>query len=159
MKKLLKVLLCVVLSVAVLAGCFIGYLTLREYRPEAVESMPVRHEPGTERGKLPAGSSLCIMSWNTGYGALGKYNDFTMEVGTLEESILPEGWSFVYDSSVPTCRLLNQPYDPADTVNTQYYVIDGYMVSPNVGVSSVQTLDEGFENTDHNPVVMNITLE
>ena len=79
-------------------------------------------------------------------------------VGTLDDSLLPEGWQFVYDLSNPTCRLLNQPYDPSDTVNTQYYVIDGFIVSPNVTLNSVESVDLGFENSDHNPVRMSVTL-
>ena len=79
--------------------------------------------------------------------------------GVLENDMLPEGWSFAYDLSVPSCRLLNQPYDPSDTANTQYYVIDGYIVSPNVTVQSVETLDLAFENSDHNPVRLVVTLE
>ena len=79
-------------------------------------------------------------------------------VGTLDDSLLPEGWQFVYDLSSPTCRLLNQPYDPADTVNTQYYVIDGFIVSPNVTLNSVESVDLGFENSDHNPVSLTFTF-
>ena len=74
--------------------------------------------------------------------------------------MLPEeaGWMFVSDSKTPTCRLLNQPYDPADTVNTQYYVIDGFIISPNVQLELVETLDLGFENSDHNPVHLRVVL-
>ena len=80
--------------------------------------------------------------------------------GVLEETMLPEeaGWMFVSDSKTPTCRLLNQPYDPADTVNTQYYVIDGFIISPNVQLELVETLDLGFENSDHNPVHLRVVL-
>ena len=78
--------------------------------------------------------------------------------GVLTEDMLPEGWRFVYDVETPSCRLLNQPYDPTDTANTQYYVIDGYIVSPNVGVTSVETLDLGFADSDHNPVRLVVTL-
>ncbi len=80
------------------------------------------------------------------------------EVGALEEASLPEGFRYAFDVSAPTCRLLNQPYDPADTANTQYYVIDGFIVSPNVSVDAVETLDLGFENSDHNPVRMTVNL-
>ena len=68
-----------------------------------------------------------------------------------------EGWRYVYDDSVPTCRLLNQPYAPEDPL-TQYYVIDGFLVSPNVEVLELETLDEGFRYSDHNPVVMEVSL-
>ena len=75
---------------------------------------------------------------------------------SLEE--LPSGWQYAYDGSIPTCRLLNQPYQPSSE-KTQYYVIDGFIVSPNVTVDKVETLDEGFVYSDHNPVVLDITLE
>ncbi len=81
------------------------------------------------------------------------------EPGTLEADILPEGWQFAYDLSVPSCRLLNQPYDPEDTENTQYYVIDGFILSPNVELNSVNGIDERFENSDHNPVLINVSLK
>ena len=80
------------------------------------------------------------------------------EPGVLTEDMLPEGWSYAYDLSVPSCRLLNQPYDPADTENTQHYVIDGFILSPNVTLESVDTLDQGFIASDHNPVLLRVTL-
>lgn len=76
--------------------------------------------------------------------------------GMLSEGDLDEGWRFVWDESTPTCRLLNQPYDPTDLENTQYYVIDGYLVSPNLELISVQTLDEQFACSDHNPVLLEL---
>ena len=94
-------------------------------------------------------------------GALGAYPNTHPEnwlPGTLEESSLPAGFSYAYDLAVPSCRLLNQPYDPSDTVNTQYYVIDGLIVSPNVTVNAVETLDLGFADSDHNPVLLSVTL-
>ena len=81
------------------------------------------------------------------------------EPGVLTEDMLPEGWSYAYDLSVPSCRLLNQPYDPADAENTQHYVIDGFILSPNVTLESVETLDEGFIASDHNPVLLRVTLK
>lgn len=80
------------------------------------------------------------------------------EPGVLTEDMLPEGWSYAYDLSVPSCRLLNQPYDPADTDNTQHYVIDGFILSPNVTLESVETLDQGFIASDHNPVLLRVAL-
>ena len=79
--------------------------------------------------------------------------------GVLDKALLPEGWTLAYDLSVPTCRLLNQPYDPSDTAGTQHYVIDGLILSPNVQLKSVETLDEGFANSDHNPVRVQAVLQ
>ncbi len=77
--------------------------------------------------------------------------------GTLDTELFGSGWQIVCDTAVPTCRLLNQPYDPTSE-ETQYYVIDGYIVSPNVSVNMISTRDTEFAYTDHNPVFMNITL-
>ena len=78
--------------------------------------------------------------------------------GVLDASVLPgDGWQFAYDTVTPTCRLLNQPYDPADEA-TQYYVIDGFILSPNVTLNTVETVDAGFEFSDHNPVLLNVAL-
>ena len=75
----------------------------------------------------------------------------------LDPSVLPEGWTMAYDLSVPTCRSLNQPYNPSDPT-TQYYSIDGLILSPNVKMLEVKTVDKGFENSDHNPVQLRFVL-
>lgn len=77
--------------------------------------------------------------------------------GVLEDGILPEGWRFACDLSVPSCRLLNHPYDP-DPAGNQFYVIDGFILSPNVELDSVETLDCRFQYADHNPVALQVTL-
>ena len=79
--------------------------------------------------------------------------------GVLEEASLPEGFSFVCDLTTPSCRLLNQPYDPSDTAHTQVYLIDGFLVSPNVTVREVETLDLGCADSDHNPVRIRVSLD
>ena len=96
-------------------------------------------------------------------GGLEKYPNSHGDLwtpGILGDDMLPEGdgWRFVYDLNTPSCRLLNQPYDPTDVKNTQYYVIDGFIISPNVQLEFVKTLDLGFENSDHNPVHIQVTL-
>ena len=79
------------------------------------------------------------------------------ECGLLDESQFPEGWQFLMDNSVPSCRSLDRPYDPNDEA-FQYYLIDGFIVSPNVTAVSIETLDLGFINSDHNPVKLTVTL-
>ncbi len=94
-------------------------------------------------------------------GGLDKYPIKNAELwtpGTLDDSMLPDGWRFAYDTSAPTCRLNNQPYD-AGSDATQHYVIDGFILSPNVELTSVQTQDDGFRFSDHNPVLLNIRLK
>lgn len=75
--------------------------------------------------------------------------------GTLEESDLPDGFSYAFDGNTPSCRLLNHPLNE----NSQMYIIDGFIVSPNVQVDSVETLPLNFASSDHNPVKMQITLQ
>ena len=67
---------------------------------------------------------------------------------------LSGGWKYTYDDSAPTCRSLDAAYSDS----SQLFVIDGYIVSPNVQVDRVKTLDEGFVYTDHNPVLLEVTL-
>lgn len=80
--------------------------------------------------------------------------------GQLDNSMLDEGWSFCFDESAPTCRSTSRPYNDEDAAakNWQYYLIDGFVVSPNVEVSLVKVLDEDFQHSDHNPVLLDFYL-
>lgn len=75
----------------------------------------------------------------------------------LDADSLNEGWSYVCDPETPTCRLLNQPYDETSEL-TQHFVIDGFIVSPNITVEAVKTHDLHFKHSDHNPVALSFTL-
>lgn len=72
----------------------------------------------------------------------------------IQKNSINSKFSMCFDSSTPTCRLLNQPYNPTDTEGTQYFVIDGFIVTPNVKVKSVKTISQNFKDSDHNPVKM-----
>jgi len=83
--------------------------------------------------------------------------------GIMGGGLLPEGWQFAVDDRTPSCRLNKAPYTPALTdenirKNWPYYVIDGFILSPNVSVLSVETLDEAFRYADHNPVKLRVML-
>lgn len=78
--------------------------------------------------------------------------------GVLKNSDLPDGFRYVYDASVPTCRLLNEPYS-GDRSRTQLYVIDGFIVSDNLHVNLVETVDLNFAYSDHHPVFLQVTPE
>ena len=69
--------------------------------------------------------------------------------GVLRQEDFAEMGSLTFDGTAPTCRLLNGPYDPQ---TAQYYCIDGFIVSPNVQVEEIKTLNENFKYADHNPV-------
>lgn len=75
--------------------------------------------------------------------------------GSLDAADLPAGFSYAYDSSHATCRLLDRPL----AADSQTYVLDGFIISPNVCLDYVETVDLGFKNSDHNPVKLTVTLE
>ena len=93
----------------------------------------------------------------TNYGLYPKMNDWVCPV--IDAESYPD-FTFRMDDSTPTCRSLYKPYKDANKGVTefQYYMIDGYIVSNNILINSLETLDLGFKNTDHNPVVMSIKL-
>ena len=63
------------------------------------------------------------------------------------------------DTKTPSCRSLDKPLETLDTNKFQFYIIDGFIVSSNVEVTSLETKQMGFENTDHNPVVLKFKLK
>ncbi len=80
--------------------------------------------------------------------------------GAIETSDFGDSLTLVTDNSAPTCRSLDKPLKGADTDPSkfQYYVIDGFIVSDNLTVNTVKNLDLAFKNSDHNPIMMNVTL-
>lgn len=84
-----------------------------------------------------------------------KLNDWVCPV--IEAENYPD-FSFNMDDTHPTCRSLYKVYKDADKANHQYYMIDGFIVSNNVQINHLETIDLDFKNTDHNPVSMKISL-
>jgi endonuclease/exonuclease/phosphatase family metal-dependent hydrolase len=78
--------------------------------------------------------------------------------GVLDPALLDEGWRFVADTQTPTSRLLNEPYSGSPE-ETQLYIIDGFIISPNVEPVSVTAFDLGFTFSDHNPVKLTALLK
>ena len=77
--------------------------------------------------------------------------------GVFTEDELPQGVRLVYDPSLPTCRSLDQAYT-GDRDNHVFYLIDGFLVTDNVQVEDVHTVDLDFAYSDHNPMLMQATL-
>lgn len=76
----------------------------------------------------------------------------------IEADMLPEDWIWAIDLGTPSCRLLNEPYNP-ENEKTQYYAIDGFILSPNVKVEKIETIDTQFAYSDHNPVRIEVSFE
>ena len=87
-----------------------------------------------------------------------KVKDGLWAPGKIEISDFGDGWQLFMDTNTPTCRSLDQPYKDADKETFQYYYIDGFIVSSNIQVESVETKDLGFTATDHNPVVLKANI-
>lgn len=77
--------------------------------------------------------------------------------GVFTEDELPQGVRLVYDPSLPTCRSLDRAYT-GDRDNHVFYLIDGFLVTDNVQVEDVHTVDLDFAYSDHNPMLMQVTL-
>lgn len=67
------------LVLIVLCVLVLSYFTIREYRPEAEESVDI--SSGTDT--LSVGDDFTIMTYNTGYGCLDSSSDFFMDGGTM----------------------------------------------------------------------------
>ena len=65
------------LCVAVIGGT-IGYLTIREYEPASIVEVDLEDEG---EKIIAVGDSLSILSWNTGFGALYKNQDYYLYGG------------------------------------------------------------------------------
>ncbi len=76
--------------------------------------------------------------------------------GVIDGNALPTGFQWAVDASLPTCRLLNHPLGAG--AQDQFYVIDGFILSPNVTLLGVETLDGAFQYSDHNPVRLTVAL-
>ncbi|MNJ39165.1 hypothetical protein D3C77_340300 [compost metagenome] len=72
------------------------------------------------------------------------------------DSFKPDGFHWAVDSNVPTVRTLDIPF--TDGVNFRA-VIDGFLVSPNIEVLSVQGHELNYEHSDHNPVSVQLVLQ
>ena len=77
----------------------------------------------------------------------------------LDVSPYSDNWQFLMYEDIPSCRSLYAPLAGNDPDSLQYYIIDGFILSSNIRVDSYEIVDLGFASSDHNPQVLNITLE
>ena len=79
--------------------------------------------------------------------------------GSIDTEALKPDFEAIMSTSAPTCRSLDRVYEGADQNDFWFYMIDGFIVSDNVQVNTVETLDLQFTCSDHNPVRMTFTLK
>lgn len=59
------------------------------------------------------------------------------------------------DTLVPTCRNCDIPYEEGNPT----FIVDGFLVTDNIEVVSVRNIQTDFVYSDHNPVVIEFTLQ
>ncbi|HFU4011840.1 TPA: endonuclease/exonuclease/phosphatase family protein [Streptococcus suis] len=82
-------------------------------------------------------------------------NDLTW-MKTFPVDQLPAGFILAAPSNAPTVRNIDQPYNPNTTLTG---TIDGFIISDNIIVDTIETLSNDFASSDHHPVLMTIRLQ
>lgn len=67
----------------------------------------------------------------------------------------PEGWLWAYDPDVPTNRKMNEVYD---IKKSRKSLIDFYLLSPNLTMKKVKTINQEFTYSDHQAVYLEVEL-
>jgi endonuclease/exonuclease/phosphatase family metal-dependent hydrolase len=96
--------------------------------------------------------------WNecpSGFKPDFSHNQVNKDQMGIPSDFMPSEWKWVFDSKTPSNRSVIAAYDQALTTTT---VIDFFLLSPNVKALSVQCIDLGFANSDHNPVRVKLRL-
>ena len=77
-KKIVKTVGIILLVILLIFAAALGYLTAREYRPQAKEAIKT-----AESGKIPERKeTVTVVTYNTGYAGLSKEEDFFMDGGS-----------------------------------------------------------------------------
>jgi exonuclease III len=69
----------------------------------------------------------------------------------IASDFMPEGWQWIYSSTIPTNRMIDKAYDIKTSETT---VIDFFLLSPNLNKVTSEAIDLQFKNSDHNPVIL-----
>ena len=80
MKKLLKILLILILVIVAALAALLGWLTATEFNPAPVEAAAITR--AGDNDTLHGGDRLTVLSWNIGFGGLGKAEDSFLDGGT-----------------------------------------------------------------------------
>ena len=130
MKKIIKPLIITVCSLfaflLLIVATVLGYLTMDEYNPAAVEKLEVENYGGKT---LMTNKSIRIMTWNIGYGALGDNADFFMDGGQMVNTATNERVGYNLDGIVDRIDEINPDIlmvQEMDRNSTRSHFIDEY---------------------------------
>lgn len=79
----------------------------------------------------------------------------TINLTYVDKDYPDPDWTWAFDPLVPTNRRVGTPYDRANSLTT---VIDYFLLSPNVHLEEVETIDLDFLYSDHQPVRVKVRL-
>lgn len=103
---------------------------------------------------------ICGGDWNQcppkfEYNTLAKGKEGDYFQTNVSEDFIPN-WQWIFDSKTPTNRKNNKPFDKEKTFVT---LIDFYLVSPNIEITSCNGISNDFEYSDHQPVQIKFKLK
>jgi len=99
--------------------------------------------------------------WNQAFPGLSEQAfDYQAEIPAwfqkMDPAWTPPGWQWAFDDSIPSLRATNKPYQPGQNFVTS---VDGFLISPEIEILSVEAIDKGFTHSDHNPVRLKLSLK
>lgn len=77
------------------------------------------------------------------------------ETTSIPMDYLPQDWLWVYDTKVATNRKLTEVYKDGETFTT---LLDFFLISPNLQLKKVRTINQTFQYSDHQPVYVELRL-
>lgn len=80
---------------------------------------------------------------------------FVSSAVTFPKDIFSIDWTFCFDATTPSNRLLHGAYSRGMTGST---TLDFFIISPNITLEKVETIDLNFRESDHNPVILELNL-
>ena len=80
-----------------------------------------------------------------GYSQINIANDY-----------VPDGWQWGYDPRIPSNRKVKDNYVKGETFIT---LIDFYLTSPNIQLLAVRGVNQDFEYSDHQPILLQVRLK
>jgi len=99
--------------------------------------------------------------WNAnppGFIPTNNYNGhkFFPSAVTMNDNTFSEDWIWAYDASAPTNRQNYKSFVKGENGTT---LLDYFILSPNVELLQAKTIDLEFENSDHNPMFIKVSLK
>ncbi len=73
----------------------------------------------------------------------------------ISPELMPEEWVWAFDPTTPSNRSLVDVYNPKTTFIT---LIDYFLLSPNVKLKQARGINQEFEFSDHQPVIIKVEL-